>query len=341
MHTVLSKKYLLTILLILLMSGEFVLARNMFRWVDDKGNVKYSDQVPPDQVKHKRESLNENIRVVDTVNKEKTEAQRELEKRLLLLRKQQEDIINKQKAHDKVLLSTFRNVDDMKMSLKGKMKALDGQRTLIDGNLQRAEKQLQLQQKRAAQFERDGKKVPIKFLKSISTRKQQIDVATVEIARHIEKKNRIKNQIETDIERFIFLTQSNAESKDLSRKTGESKAANLLGLYICETVEQCEQAWLRAKQFVLDFSTTQLDSETDRLIIALVPYRDTDLSLSVSRMDVENKKQQLFLDIRCRKSSLGKELCAGERAKKIRYSFSNYIKSALAIDKAQQTPPLD
>jgi hypothetical protein len=312
-----------------MVSGELVFARNLFRWVDDQGNVRYSDQVPPDQVKHRRESLDENIRVVDTVNKEKTIAQRELEKRLLLLRKQQEDIINQQKAHDKVLLSTFRNVDDMKMSLKGKVLALDGQKSLLDGNLQRVEKQLQLQQKRAAQHELDGKKVPIRLLKSISASKEQVDQAADEIARHIQKKKRIKTAFEIDVDRFVFLTQSNTESKELSRKTGENKAENMLGLYICETVQHCDKAWLRAKQFVLTFSTTPLDSETDRLIMGQVPHRDSDLSLSVSRMDVEKKKQQLFLDIRCRKSSLGEELCAGDKAKKIRRSFSDYIKSAL------------
>ena len=337
MHTDLSKKFLFIIFLTLLMNGELVFAKNLFRWVDEQGNVRYSDQVPPDQVKHRRESLNGNIRVVDTVNKEKTKTQLELEKRLLLLRAQQEEIINRQKAHDRVLLSTFRNVDDMRMSLKSKMQALAGQKSMLNGNLQRVEKQLQQQQKRAAQYERDGKKVPIKFLKSISASKEQIDLATFEIARHIEKEETIKKEFERDIERFLFLTQSNGESTELSRKTGENKAANVLGLYICETLEQCDRAWGRAKQFVLDFSTTRMDSETDKLILGQAPSRDTDLSLSVSRMDMGKEKQQLFLDIRCRKSSLGKELCEGEKAEKIRHSFSNYIKSAVAIDKAQES----
>ena len=93
--------------LFLILGEQSALAKKMYRWVDEHGNVRYSDQVPPDQVKHRRESLNDNARVVETVEKEKTKAQRELDKRLLILRKQQDDIIAKQKSHDKVLLSKF------------------------------------------------------------------------------------------------------------------------------------------------------------------------------------------------------------------------------------------
>ena len=103
--------------LVLGLISQSVFAKKMYRWVDDNGNTFYSDQIPPDQVKHRRESLNENARVVDVLEKEKTKSQRELEKRLLILRRQQEEIIKKQKSHDKVLLSTFRNLHDMNVTL--------------------------------------------------------------------------------------------------------------------------------------------------------------------------------------------------------------------------------
>lgn len=328
MNIISSNRFFFTVLLLFMLSENAVFAKNMFRWVDENGNVRYSDQVPPDQVKHKRDSLNDNIRVVDTVKKEKTEAQRELEKRLLLLRKQQDDIINQQKARDKVLLSSFRNEDDITLSLKTKMLALTGQRNVLDGNLLRVKKQLQLQQKRAAQFERDGKSPPKYLLKKISVSKDQVELVNTEITRQIKKKKTIKIAFEKDIERFVFLTQSSAQSKDISLKVEENKAANILGFYICETVDKCDKAWLSAKQFVLEFSTTKLDSETDQLILSQKPFRDTDLSLSVSRLDMAGK-QQLFLDLRCRKSSVGDELCAGVKAKKIRQSFSSYIISSL------------
>ena len=329
MHTVLSKSYILITFLSLLLGGQSVFAKKMYRWIDEQGNVRYSDQYSPDQAKHRRESLNEKAKVIGVTEKEKTKAQLELEKRLKRLRKQQEEIINKQKAHDKVLRSTFRNIDDMRMALNGKMLALDGQRNVVQGNKERLEKQLQQQQKQAAQYERDGRKVPGKILAEISRSKEQIALAEDEVSRHLEKKKRARAEFEADIARFSFLTQSNSESRDLSRKTAENKAENELGLYICQTIEQCDEAWSTARQFVSTYSTTGLEVETDKLIMSLAPYKDTDLSLSVSKMDLDNNKKQIFLDIRCRKSSFGAELCQSAKAKKIRQSFSGYIKSAL------------
>lgn len=332
MRVDLSKKIILLSFVLIAMGGNIALAKKMYRWVDDKGNIYYSDQVPPEQVQHRRESLNENARVVDIVEKEKTKAQRELEKRLSSLRKQQDKIIAKQKAHDKVLLSTFRNLEDMKMAMKGKMLALDGQRNVVQGNLVRFEKQLQQQQKKAAQFERDGVKVPKKLLNNITTTKEQIELAYVEISRQFEKKKRVGAKFESDIARFIMLTDSRIDGKDVSKQAAETKAANELGLYFCETVKQCDIAWEVAKQFVDTYSTTELDIETVKLIMSRDPFNDADISLSVSKLDVDKNKQQLFLDVRCRKSSLGDELCRSGKAKKIRRSFSGYIKSAVEAE---------
>ena len=333
MRTSYSTTCIVITVLFLILGEQSALAKNMYRWVDEHGNVRYSDQLPPDQVKHRRESLNDNARVVETVEKEKTKAQRELEKRLLILRKQQDDIIAKQKSHDKVLLSTFRTIDDMEMAFKGKMLALDGQRKMFQGNLNRLEQQLEQHQKRAAQYDRDGKRVTPGLLAKITDVKEQISLSYIDISKQFEKKKKVGAQFEADIIRFSFLTQSDTESKVLSRKTAENKAENELGLFICETEAQCDKAWLAAKQFVYSYSTTDLDIETDTLIMSMTPYRDTDLSLSVSKMDVDNDRKQIFLDIRCRNSSFGTELCKGEKAKKIIYSFSDYIKSALTPKK--------
>jgi hypothetical protein len=221
----------------------------------------------------------------------------------------------------------------MELAFKGKMLALDGQRKMFQGNLKRLEQQLQQQQKRAAQYERDGRKVPPGLLARIADFKAQISQTYIDISKQFEKKKKTGEQFEADIARFSFLTQSDIESKVLSRKTAENKAENELGLYICETEVQCDKAWLAARQFVYSYSTTDLDIETDTLIMSMTPYKDKDLSLSVSKMGEENNKKQIFLDIRCRNSSFGTELCRGEKAKKIRYSFSDYIKSTLTTKK--------
>lgn len=319
--------------LVLLMLGLLAMqgaSAKMYRWVDESGRVFFSDQVPQDQIQHKREMLNEKARVVDIVEEAKTKEQIALEKRLQALRKEQEKIIAKQKSHDKVLLSTYRNVEDMRLALAGKMLALDAQRKVAEGNLLRVQQQLDNQHKQAANFERRGQKVPDKLLDEIEASKQQVEAAEQEIQRHLNKKLQAKKAFEADIERFAFLTQPKADAAKLSDKTAEHKAARELGLFICESRLQCERAWRIARRFVDKYSTTPMDIDSDKLIMRAPPVYESDLSLSVSKMTVEQDRQQIFLDIRCRQSTLGIELCASPKVKKIRHSFTGYIASELA-----------
>jgi uncharacterized protein DUF4124 len=317
---------------LLVVSMQPAMAKKMYRWVDEDGRIFFSDQIPQDQIQHKRESLNQDARVLEVVEEARTQEQIELEKRLKQLRWEQEKIIAKQKSQDKVLLSTFRNVDDMKMALKGKMAAMDAQRKVADGNLLRLELQLEQQQKQAANYERNGQRVPAKLLTEILASKDQIENANLEILRHLEKKIAVKREFQTDIDRFVFLTQSKKDSNQLSNKTAESTAANELGLFICENERQCDRAWKVARRFVEENSSTAADIDTDKLIMRASPRDDTDLSLSVSRVGHGGERHQIFLDIRCRKSTLGVELCASDAVKDIRRSFSRYIEYGLASE---------
>ena len=49
--------------LLLIGANDSYARKRLYRWVDDEGNVTFSDQVPPDQVQHKRETLNEKERM--------------------------------------------------------------------------------------------------------------------------------------------------------------------------------------------------------------------------------------------------------------------------------------
>lgn len=319
-----SSSVLLAFLLCLFVSPA-VHAKKMYKWVDENGKTIFSDQVPPEQAEHRRESLNEKGRVVDVTEKAKTKEELAQDERLNALKQAQEKVIAQQLARDKVLLNTFRNLDDMQAALAGKMQAMDNQKNVLEGNLKRVETQLETQQKKAAAIERNGTKIPPAILNEIKATQTQIQVAHGEIAKHDEKKNQIKADFETDIERFKFLTKANTDTQKTSANIGDE-----LGLYPCDSDAQCSKAWGIALDFINKHSTTAIEINTDKLIMAHAPETDTDLSLSLTKIDSADKKHQLFLDIRCRESSLGKELCASKKAKDIRSAFKPYVESALA-----------
>jgi uncharacterized protein YukE len=209
------------------------------------------------------------------------------------------------------------------------MQSLDAQLNVVQGNLKRLQNQLEVQQKKAAEFERDGKKAPQYLLDEINKSVAQIQIAYAEINKQIEKKNRVKAEFEADIERFKFLTQKNSVSLNGPDKTLQNNSADVIGLYICKTEALCAKAWASAHDFIEAHGNTPIATDTDKLIIGRTPVADSDLSLSVSRIEDENKKQQLFLDIRCRESSLGTELCASLKVHDIKSAFRPFIESAV------------
>ncbi|MCD2449546.1 DUF4124 domain-containing protein [Methylicorpusculum oleiharenae] len=305
-------------------------AKKMYRWEDDQGNVFFSDQIPPEHSKFRRDTLSKKGRVLETTDKAKTKEEQELDKRLQELRSAQEKIIEKQKSYDRVLISTFRSIDDLLLMIKGKTESMESQIKATDSNLNRLQFQLDGQQKKAAAFERNAQKVPNELLKDIASTQQQIQETQISINRLIEKQSQMKKADNADIERYLFLTQLRTENQPKTNLTASIKDANELGLFYCENDHQCNKAWEIGRNFVHFHSTTGADIDSDKLIMSRQPSKDTDLSLSLSKIAVNESEYQLFLDIRCRDSSLGKELCNSGRVNEIRSAFRPYINDALS-----------
>ncbi|OQK18642.1 hypothetical protein AU255_00900 [Methyloprofundus sedimenti] len=302
----------------------------MYRWVDKDGNVSYSDQVPPDQSRLERNVLNDSGRVIDTVSAAKTQEQIDLEKRLAILRTEQEKIIAKQNLNDKVLLSTFRNVDDLRLTLNSKLLAVDAQKRVYDKTQENLREDLAQARKRAAQAERSGHKVSQAILNEIAQIEKSIDVTDQEISKVIVKRQEIEKKFDKEIERFLFLTKTNKDnSKNVINEIAELKDADDLGLFSCEDANSCQLAWEEAKQFVVLNSTTGINYFTETLIMGNDPVKETDISLSVSKLMRKNNNDSIFLDIRCHNSSRGTELCLSKQVDLIRRSFGPYIQSAV------------
>jgi hypothetical protein len=185
------------------------------------------------------------------------------------------------------------------------------------------------QQKQAAMAERNGEKVPPKALDDMKSTQDQIRLAEQNIITNIDKKQQVETEYKADIERFLYLTQT-TKQENKENQVANIIEANKLGLFYCNNDHQCNKAWEIGHKFVTFYSTTPPDIYNDRLIMNRPPATDYDLSLSLSKIALNAEDYQLFLDIRCRNSSQGRELCASEKVSKIRSSFRSYINDALA-----------
>jgi hypothetical protein len=313
-----------------LLPSQSAYAKKMYRWIDENGKTHLSDQVPPEHAQYRRESLSNKGRVIEITEKAKTKEQLALDARLEKLKNAQEKIIAKQKSQDKVLLSTYRNINDMNLALNTKMLALDLEGKVLQNNLNQRQSELERLLKRAAGHERNGEQTPSLLEDQIKSAKSQIEVIKKDLDRQTEKQKNARAEFEADIKRYKYLTQSDVkEAQKLSDQSSEMLAADALGLYQCRDEADCSEAWQMARQFVTEHSTTATDIDSENLMMTREPAKDEDLSLSISKMALEKKKPQIFLDIRCRNSSLGDELCSGQKVADIRSAFRSFIESQL------------
>ena len=153
----------------------------LYRWVDDDGKVHYSDRVPPEQARKERSELDVRGIEIDRVGAAKSKEQVAREKELKRLREEQQRLIDKQKAADRVLLRTFRSEDDIKMARDGKLTAIDVHMQVVRSNIKRLKRNLEEMQKNAADRERQGESVSKRYLGDMAHVREQIEDAYASI----------------------------------------------------------------------------------------------------------------------------------------------------------------
>lgn len=318
---------------LILFGAQVVSAEKLYKWVDDKGNIYFSDKVPPTHSQYRRELLNKQATVVGVTDREKTKSERALDKLLIALKAAQEKVIAQQTFHDKALRITYTKLEDLENTLKSKLQEMETEQKLVISNLKRLDNQLEVLNRQAATHERNGEKIPGSLLDQIKATEKESQETYVKISQNIEKKNKVIENFNADIARYKQLTKS-AEQQRQEKKKDEIQAANQLGVYTCETERECEKAWKIAGDFITKHSTssnsTEPEIDSGKLIMGRTPDTDNDLSLAISKVDLGDNKQKLFLDIRCRDSSIGVELCASKKVQDIRSAFKQYLETALS-----------
>lgn len=319
----------------LLVLAPFATAGTLYRWVDSDGKVHYSDKVPPEEVDKARTLLNERGLKIDSVGRARSPEEIARDKELARMRVEQRRLIEEQKAADRVLLRTFRSEDDIKMTLNGKLTAIDVQIQVIRSNIKRMKQKLGSLQKGAAALERQGRRISKNFLKDIGNTRAALKDGYASIVRSERRKESYREKYGLDLDRFRKLKHLSETSGDVVVRTGKSLILDLL--YRCDTPSSCDWSWTTAETFVREFATTKLQMLSESIIMTAVPVKDDDISITVARIRrtageedsiVPRYGAQLFLDVQCKSSPLGMELCKSDKVEKIRTGFKKYLARA-------------
>ena len=308
-----------TLLLSLLLIVGSASAAKLYRWVDEEGNVHFSDTVPPKVMQGEHSRLDQRGMTVEHQGAVKSEEERARESELERLRKEQQRLAEEQKAEDEALLRTFRTEDDIVLTRDGKLAAVDSQIQLTQNNIKQLKRQLASMQADAAKLEKQGRKLSDKHIANIDETQRQIENGYAVILRREQEKAQIAAAYDRDLARFRQLRNLREEPLPEPR----SKPTVFLDTMVdCGSADQCALAWTRAKAYVKQHATTPVQVDSERILMTEPPRRNEDLSLTVSRQPpAEGTGERIFLDVQCRDTALGAEFCKSGQVAKIRTGF--------------------
>lgn len=184
------------------------IARGFYSWVDEQGNIHYSDQVPPSHSQSGHNVIDSGGQVVDRVAPRKTDEQLRLEKeaaeRATALRKQQRE----QQIRDTTLLSTFSSLEEMDRIRDQRLKTLSSLVRLGRKKIGKLTVKLEEAENRRDSLASKGKVVPFQLKENIQVLEDQIRHQEQRIAEHHKKSAEMKERFRRDRARFVELTQN-------------------------------------------------------------------------------------------------------------------------------------
>ena len=177
-------------------------AGKLYKWVDENGQIRYGDRIPPQYARKSNETLNQQGITVDRQEAAKTPEQIAAAQRLEEAREAAERVQQEKDRKDRILLDTFTNEDEMVLTRDGKIQAIEAIIRVTNGRTEKLKLRLSELKTRAANIERSGKPVSDKLNAEISETRQQIAQNFTYVKSRNSDQQLIREQYEVDIARF-------------------------------------------------------------------------------------------------------------------------------------------
>ncbi len=171
-------------------------------WHNKDGVRECGNVVPPEYAQQGTETKDKFGVTIGESGRAKTLEELEAERAAGKAREQEAELVRKREAQDRVLLDTFATEDDMVLTRDGQIAHLESQIHLVEGHIEKLQKNLDQMIERAAETERRGEKPTEEMVKNIDNVRAQIS----DNHKFIDTKHReqalIRERFAADIARF-------------------------------------------------------------------------------------------------------------------------------------------
>ena len=186
----------------------------LYRYINDKGVPVIDDNVPPEFVSKGYDILRNDGTLIRRVERQLTDEElklRNTEESRARLRQEEEERLQ---AWDESLMRRYSTIQDIEAAQARAMKDLQIRISILKSNLNTTKLQIEREQKKAADIERRGGKVPKAIIKNIGILRLEIEDTEQSIVMRNEEIETTKAAFERDIDRFkILLDRVNLRRK--------------------------------------------------------------------------------------------------------------------------------
>lgn len=288
------------------------LSQQLYRWVDDQGEVHYGDQVPPAEAGQERARLSEHGIAVETQSAPPTAEERERVRDL-----------ERRQAEDERLLKRYRTLDELEL-------ARDGQLAAIEATIQAKRDQMRDETRmliavyaemRALQTTDDP--VPLALLSKIDASMTNIRDGYTSIVDNEYRKQTLQDQFAHSIERFRQLKRlPPPDASQVAVRPGFTGAT----LVHCRDQASCHAYWERAVDYVRAYSDREGEVLGPGLLIAFQRDEREIRTLTIAwTQKAADQPVRIYLDIQCKHRLTASLICVDPTVPQVREGFRTAV----------------
>jgi hypothetical protein len=159
-------KRLLFINLLLLAGG--LSAQTVYKWVDENGDVHYSQTLPPEQTEKAHERLTDEGLLAERIDRVMTAEEREQLETAQELEQEEAARVRLQQQQDRLFLATFPTEADLESSFESRRENVLAERRSVESLIDQARSRFSERVEQAAALERQGDPVPEHLVERIT-----------------------------------------------------------------------------------------------------------------------------------------------------------------------------
>lgn len=199
-----NKLKLLTALIVGL-TLSFPAMATLYKWVDDNGTTHYGQTIPPEYADKDHEVLNKSGRVIQTEEVMTPERRRAKEKQDAINRQKAEAALEQQR-HDRTLLDTYSNVNEIDLARTRNLQQLDARINAINAYIKSANDNLAALQAEADHYNKAKRKIPYSLRQDLQITRERLSQLQQDLQGPEGEKAAMQARFAADRARYIQLT---------------------------------------------------------------------------------------------------------------------------------------